>query len=89
MTNKLYKIATAISGEELDNGLIRSGARDDFYYDDCKTQEEKLNKIRGYADEVVGCSINEDEALAIMNYLDSEFDSSSEHYNALDSLSSL
>ena len=86
MTNKLYKIATAISGEELEDGAIRNGVKNDFYYDNCKTEKEKLEQIEGIAENVINCSIDTKESIKIMKYLDSEFKDSSSHYLALAAL---
>jgi len=86
MKNKLYKIATTISGEELDNGLVRSGAKNDFYYDECRSEEEKLDQIKAIAENVVECSVTQEEAEIIMNYLDADFEDSSAHYYALEAL---
>jgi hypothetical protein len=86
MKNKLYKIATSISGEELEDGLVKSGAKNDYYYDECKIQKEKLNQIKAMAENVIEVSIHKEEAIKIMNYLESDFEDQSEHYFALENL---
>lgn len=86
MKNKLYKIATSISGEELEDGFVRDGAKNDYYYDECNTQKEKLSQIEAMAENVVEVSIDREEAIKIMNYLESDFKESSDHYFALENL---
>ena len=86
MENKLYKIASSISGTELEGGTVRAGAKNDYYYDECNTQKEKLSQIEAIAENVFEVSIDKEEAIKIMNYLESDFEDSSEHYFALEDL---
>jgi len=66
---KLQKIASDISGFTFENGLLRAGARDDYYYS-CESKADKINQIFAIAENVTNVSINTDQAIKIFNCLE-------------------
>lgn len=47
--NKLQELFCCISGYE--SLLPFSSAKDDYYFDECETKEEKMEQLESYADE--------------------------------------
>jgi hypothetical protein len=67
--NKLQKVASDICGSTFEYGLLRAGARDDYYYS-CTSKEDKIAQILLYADNVTNVSINIDQANKIFDCLE-------------------
>lgn len=82
-----YIVASNISGDELENGLIRSNARNDYYYE-LNTEEEKKSFIKDFAENMSNFSdeyenhyLNSADINLIFEYLETrEVDSSTRYY---------
>lgn len=61
--NKLQKVASSISGFEL-NSSFRS-ARHDAYYEICSTIDQKIAHIVAYADYYLDIALSDEQALKI------------------------
>lgn len=75
--------ASGISGYCPD---FEPGAKNDYYYDECKTIEEKIEQINNYAANVYEIKLTSYMAHRIMQFLDTEFTNSHERYHAFHEL---
>lgn len=63
-------VASAISGWD----PLDSGARSDYYYDDCHTDIEKLEHIIDYALNGLNLPLSATQYMRIFKYLETQFD---------------
>jgi hypothetical protein len=73
--NNLQQIASDISGYiplNFYDAYIPSeqGARDDYYYDECHTTQEKIYQIKHYAENVSELYISSAEIYRVMGFLE-------------------
>jgi hypothetical protein len=68
--NKLQLIASAISGYEPYKSF--TSAKDDYYYNECNTESEKLEQILNYAANVYEIELTQEECQEVYNFLEKE-----------------
>ena len=66
--NDLQKVASAISGYDPQVG---GGARDDYYYDSCKTENDQWEQITNYANNVFDIYLSDQDVKKIHYFLES------------------
>ena len=66
---KCQRVASAISGWD----PLDTGARDDWYYEECHNDLEKLEHIIHYSYDVLKIELNGIELLCVFNYLRRSF----------------
>lgn len=64
----------------------RNSPRDDYYYEECTTQPEKMNAIIEYAYEVYGLKLTTKEVFDIYGFLETNFMDESDRHTAFNEL---
>lgn len=83
--NNLQKTVSMISGYDRD--LDMSSARDDFYYDECETHEEKKSHIASYGVNVDDITLLSSEDISkIYLFLETEFENENQKWHAFENL---
>lgn len=91
MKNNLYIVASDISGNDLESGYVQSNASNEAYYN-LQSESEKKDFIKNYAENLSDFSehsnqyLSDEEVTRIYDYLEKEFDNSSDHFFALQNL---
>jgi len=75
----MQKLYSAITGYEGPNSAF-SSAKDDYYYDDCKTLEEKIDHLRDYAENCLEIYLDNEELIRVATAIDTESDGQNEEY---------
>lgn len=74
--NSVQLIISGISGYE--PGF--TSLCNDYYYDSCKTEEEKLAKITNYSENVYGIILNVNELIMVFKFLETDFSCESDRH---------
>lgn len=91
MKNNLYIIASEISGNSLENGYVQSNFSNEIYYA-LQSESSKKDFIKNYGENLADFSehdnqyLSEKEIALIYDYLEKQFDNSSDHFAALQNL---
>lgn len=77
MNNK-QKLFEAITGYS--PTLINVGARNDFYFDECKTKDEKIQQLKDYAENALEIYLTENDIESVYDAIETEKDGANDWF---------